>query len=327
VDVLISIDYEVSGDGTGDPRQQIIKPTDDILRLMEKLGLVATFFIEVEELQAFQKWRPRTFLAIKQQLDRIIAQGHEIALHLHPQWRNAMFSARDKTFRLSPSRSWVKGADDEGQALVDYLRSSRQMLNGWVNASRNCSTISGFRAGGYSCRNYDLMLDALIEIGFSYDASALVGSTRRGAYCEYDYTTFAGPACVGKEFCLLPVSSWQSSKLYNFSPQSLFRGGQSLSSQGRQDLRDGGVLQSLKKLIEIEARALDWTTSNQRQFRTQLHTCANDPYLSVIGHTKTAFNVRSLERKLRVLRDYSDRVDTHLDYARMSISREVLRSL
>lgn len=323
MDVLISIDYEVSGNANGDPRQQIIRPTDDLLRLMDKLGLVATFFVEVEELRAFQKWRPRTFLAIKQQLDCIVAQGHEIALHLHPQWRNAMFSARDKTFTLSPSRSWILGADDKDQALVDYIQSRRQMLNSWVNASKNCSTISGFRAGGYSCSNYDLMLDALIEIGFLYDASPLIGSTRRGTYCEYDYTNFAGPACVGREFCLLPVSSWQSSKLYNFSPQTLFRGGQSLSSQGRQDLRDGGVFKSLKKIIDMETRALDWTTSNQRHFRTKLHTSANDPYLSVIGHTKTAVNVRSLERKLRIIRDYSDRVATHLDYARMSISRDI----
>ena len=322
MDVLISVDYEVAGDGSGDPKKQIIEPTEYLLRLMSNAGLVATFFIEVEELRSFQKWQPRTFTIIKNQLERMVTQGHEIALHLHPQWRYAKFNSQTNAFLLSASRSWVLGVDEKDGALVDYLQESRQLLNSWIGDSCDSFNVQGFRAGGYSSHDYLAMLDALIEAGFSYDASPLMGARRSGAFCEYDYTEFVGPACVGRQFCLLPVSSSESSKAQNFSARTFLRGGQAISRQGRQDLGGKNPLQSLQRLFECELRPLDWTTLNHRRFSAEMQARAIEPYLSVIGHTKTAVHKRGLEKKLEAVRDYAGNVVTNAEYAKTLLSRE-----
>ena len=316
MDILISIDYEVSGDGKGDPDGQIIAPTGELLKVLSKFGLPATFFIEVEELQAFEKWQPRTFSRIRKQLDTIVSEGHEIALHLHPQWRTPSFNLKDKTFTLNPEHSWIMGVDDTGSALVEYLDSRRETLNDWLDAPKNNPCVLGFRAGGYSCQNYDSLLSALIEVGFSYDASALVGVKRSGAYAEYDYSNVGGVACVTKDFCLLPVSSWKSSKIENFSFKSLLGGRQSISKQGKQDLASSGAFAAMKKLFRAETRPLDWTTSHYHHFCRQVIARENGPYLSLIGHTKTVHDIKGIEKKLRVICDQSNSVETHTNYAR-----------
>jgi len=53
--VVISVDYEIFGNGEGDVRQHTVDPTNRMARLCEKYGAPLTVFFEVEEYLAFEK--------------------------------------------------------------------------------------------------------------------------------------------------------------------------------------------------------------------------------------------------------------------------------
>ena len=55
--VVLSVDYEIFGNGEGDVRQHVTGPTERMARLCEKYGSPLTVFFEVEEYLAFEKFR------------------------------------------------------------------------------------------------------------------------------------------------------------------------------------------------------------------------------------------------------------------------------
>src|SRR5690242_8295135 len=95
--VVVSVDYEIFGNGEGDVRQHTVDPTERMARLCEKYGAPLTVFFEVEEYLAFEKFRDALVkqlgydpaALIRAQIIDLAKRGHDIQLHLHPQWHRA----------------------------------------------------------------------------------------------------------------------------------------------------------------------------------------------------------------------------------------------
>ncbi len=57
--LLLTVDYEVFGNGSGDVRWHIVELTEWMARICEKFGMSLTVFFEVEEFLAFGRERGR----------------------------------------------------------------------------------------------------------------------------------------------------------------------------------------------------------------------------------------------------------------------------
>ena len=95
--LILSVDYEIFGNGSGDVREHIVEPTHRMAATCEKHGVPLTVYFEVEEYLAFVRERNRltTTLgydpaeAIRAQIVQLARRGHDIQLHLHPEWVGA----------------------------------------------------------------------------------------------------------------------------------------------------------------------------------------------------------------------------------------------
>src|ERR1700743_2905378 len=125
--VVLSVDYEIFGNGEGDARQHIVEPTDRMARLCEKYGAPLTVFFEVEEYLAFEKYRDalkKTLgydpaAEIRQQIIALAKAGHDIQLHIHPQWYRADY--RDGKWLLQPEKTTVDSLFATQEETTNYI--------------------------------------------------------------------------------------------------------------------------------------------------------------------------------------------------------------
>ena len=97
--LLLTVDHEIFGNGSGDVRRHITGPTERMARICEKFGMPLVVFFEVEEYLAFERERKKLVAAwgyepaaeIRAQAIDLIRRGHDLQLHLHPEWVGADF--------------------------------------------------------------------------------------------------------------------------------------------------------------------------------------------------------------------------------------------
>jgi len=95
----LSIDYEIFGNGRGNVIDHIIEPTDKILSICDKYKVPLTIMFEVNEYLKYKEhevelekdlgYSPSKLIEI--QLSEALKKGHDIQLHIHPQWLDAEY--------------------------------------------------------------------------------------------------------------------------------------------------------------------------------------------------------------------------------------------
>jgi hypothetical protein len=100
MNLILTLDYELWGDGSGNVFHQIIEPTNRILNICDENKIKITIFFEaIEYLKLKDEWEKGNSMgydknpikAIEAQLQNAALNGHDIQLHIHPQWVNAKY--------------------------------------------------------------------------------------------------------------------------------------------------------------------------------------------------------------------------------------------
>ena len=94
VECVFTIDYEIYGNGEGSLRELVYEPARQLKEIFDQAGVKFVAFVEVAELQKIDAVHSDEAIDdVKRQIRELHEQGFEIALHLHPQWSNARYSA------------------------------------------------------------------------------------------------------------------------------------------------------------------------------------------------------------------------------------------
>lgn len=112
LNIILTIDYEIFGDGAGDVIKHIIKPTSKILEICDRHKVPLTIMFEVNEYQKFLKYESELSKNLgyspaqemKKQVLDAYSKGHDIQLHIHPQWVDAEYKNL-KWIMKDPERS------------------------------------------------------------------------------------------------------------------------------------------------------------------------------------------------------------------------------
>jgi len=90
IECIFTLDYEIFGNGEGSLHEQVYKPAQELKGVFEEVAAKLVVFVEVAELQKIENSGADSAIDdVKHQLRELYQNGHEIALHLHPQWYNA----------------------------------------------------------------------------------------------------------------------------------------------------------------------------------------------------------------------------------------------
>ena len=237
--LVITVDYEIYGNGTGDVRQLMIDPAERMARICEKHGAPLTVFFEAEEYFCFSQaaCELRQSLGydparvIREQVISLVRRGHDFQLHSHPKW----FGARYNGGRWSVRREELS-ADElfETQEEVDsYIAERKDVLEEMVSSAMPGRKVRAYRAGALRAQPGQKLLSALAANDIAVDSSVVWGWRDRAGKYPLDYREAPrGRRCwrVRENVCRedasgpvweIPIYSVMRSRLHQLTPERL----------------------------------------------------------------------------------------------------------
>jgi len=197
---ILTFDYELFGSGKGDVFKHLVDPTKSILVILNELNLKATFFVEQLEIDAIielqEHFPPASkehieALAVEQQLHDIIQQGHDIQLHLHPQWYKAKYENKEWHLNFDWWRFSAlpyNTSEDGTPGKYELIKTGKESLEKRVRKTLPTYQCHSFRAGGYNVGDGKSSVDALVNNGLKLDSSVCPGFFSNSKLSKYDYT-------------------------------------------------------------------------------------------------------------------------------------------
>lgn len=191
--IIITVDYELPGNGSGDVRRNVIEPTERLLNILNARNIKMTVFFEIEEFLVLKKyaneisknWSYDPSTEMENQLKRMVLAGHEIGLHIHPQWINASFDG--SRFKLFPNNQCLYDVFKTETEMTAYLRDRMAKLESLIQIKESQHKINCFRAGGLALRPEKLTLKVIRSLGIKADSSVVAGLYRVGKAINVDY--------------------------------------------------------------------------------------------------------------------------------------------
>lgn len=198
----LTFDYELFGSGKGCVFKNLVEPTSKILDLLKQSNVKATFFIEQLEIKAIidranefpnNDVYQREAQAISEQLERMLKEGHDLQLHLHPQWFEAEYKSNSWILNFDYWRFSslpIKSDDKATPSKFNLLIQGKQYLEGLLNPISSDYQCIGFRAGGYNLGFDESTYRAFKDAGILYDSSLCPGYVTHSKLSAYNYSNY-----------------------------------------------------------------------------------------------------------------------------------------
>jgi hypothetical protein len=176
VELVLSDDWELRGDGSGNMRSIQFATLRRLCDVYEAHGLRGSFNAEVYQQLAHRRLGERhpelARLADEweQSVREAYDRGHDVQLHLHPQWSDASY--RDGRWELRGSWSLL---DYPRAALERMLGDAKAYLESVLAPVAPGYTCRAFRAGSWSIAPSDDLLSVLAGLGIVFDMSIAAG--------------------------------------------------------------------------------------------------------------------------------------------------------
>jgi hypothetical protein len=192
--ICLTEDHEVFGNGSGDPRHHIIEPAERMARICEKSGVPLTVFFEAEEYLAYAREREALMAAwgydpaaeLRAQAIDLVKRGHDLQLHLHPEWVGCRFEKGHWVLRSEcPTVDSLFGTQEEVNA---YIGERKAVIDGFYEAAGSLRRVTAYRCGAFCAQPGRKLLRALAEHGITIDSSAVKGMQRKDENVHLDFT-------------------------------------------------------------------------------------------------------------------------------------------
>ncbi len=186
--VLFTSDYEIHGNGEGDPYALMLEPTERMLRLFEQYGAKLTIMADVAEILKFREYAQERgrddyrYAEIAEQLREAVRRGHDVQLHLHSSY----FNARHEAGRWVQDWSEYNFAGLALKRLREVISIGKEFLENLLKPVDPNYRCFAFRAANWSVSPSANVVRALVENGLLIDTSVFKYGRREGLV-NFDY--------------------------------------------------------------------------------------------------------------------------------------------
>lgn len=187
--LIFTLDYEIHGNGDGDPWKLMVEPTGRLMALLEKYDRKLTIMADVAEILAFKRHFAKTgkddfhVAEIESQLQDAIKRGHDVQLHVHSSWFNAKWDGK----------SWDQCIDEYNMAALPVERIDQMVgqcvgyLHDLLRRVKPDYKVWLFRAANWSMMPTESIYQVLLKHGITADTSVYKGGIQ-GGNVSYDYS-------------------------------------------------------------------------------------------------------------------------------------------
>lgn len=241
IHLVLSLDYEIFGNGSGDVRRDMIEPTRRLLSLCDAHGAKLSIFPEVGEYWAMKQAEQAGTLhlgyspseEIEEQLREAVRRGHDVQLHLHPWWIGAAFE--ENHWRLCPQYLRITdlphglGSPGDPPSVVGVLHAGKSTLEALLQPVSPEYECLAYRAAMFWGQPSRELIAGMKEVGLWADSSVVSGLYEKAPvptdyrqapsatgcwWTSADDIGRAGPA--GEHIVEFPVCSKMKPYLCNF---------------------------------------------------------------------------------------------------------------
>ncbi|MDD5542160.1 MAG: hypothetical protein PHX83_03220 [Acidobacteriia bacterium] len=181
-------DWELRGDGSGDIEQIQFAPMRKLLKIYAKFGARVTFLPDLMQQLSFRRLEGK-HPELKRFADRwdehvreTFLRGHDVQLHLHPQWLNAEY----ENGRWCLKGDWSILTYDR-EAAYAMIAEGRQYLENLLRPLDAAYRCVAFRAGALAAAPSDHLLKSLADLGLQLDVSTVGGLFVSHGHVQLDY--------------------------------------------------------------------------------------------------------------------------------------------
>jgi hypothetical protein len=160
-------------------------------RICEKYRVPLTVFFEVEEYVAFAKYAGQLrqdlgydpAALIRDQMGSLIESGHDVQLHLHPEWHDARYEGGK--WLLHSDKKTVDSLFETQAEVCEYVAMRKGLIEEMAAQGNSSHRVRAYRAGAFSAQPGRKLLAACAADGIVIDSSVVQGlqSARQG----FDY--------------------------------------------------------------------------------------------------------------------------------------------
>lgn len=188
IHLALTHDWELRGDGSGDIEQIQFAPLRQLLDIYAKFSARTTILPDVMQQMAFRRCeskhpdlKPLADLWDEHARDAF-RQGHDIQLHLHPQWRSAEYA----NGRWQLNRDWSILTYDRDDAYA-MLAEGKQYLESLLQPFDSSYRCLAFRAGALAAAPSAHLFKSLAHLGMQLDVSIAAGVFVNDHNLQLDY--------------------------------------------------------------------------------------------------------------------------------------------
>jgi len=189
IHIALTDDWELRGNGSGDIEAIQFRAMRELVDLYDSHGVKSTFNAEVMQQLTFRnlqdlhpQLRP---LADKwdEHVRAAYSRGHDIQLHIHPQW--SRYSFENDRWRLSGDWSLL---NYKPEAAFSMLSASKQYLEKLLEPLNPNYRCVSFRSGSSAIAPSPFLLGQLAQLGLVFDMSIVQGLKVNTRNLQLDYT-------------------------------------------------------------------------------------------------------------------------------------------
>ena len=186
--LILTLDYELFGNGTGCLRNCVISPTKACLLTLTQYQAGLAVFADATEFLALKRYH-RVFgegiQEVEEQLQSAVSAGHSLQLHLHPQWMGAHYSGLGWDLDMGKWRIGDLSESDIRQCVTEGLTYLKSLLpHGKAKVQDHCKV---FRAGGWAIQPSQTVLKVLKSEGIDIDSTIAPGAYNPSKGDWYDF--------------------------------------------------------------------------------------------------------------------------------------------
>lgn len=171
-------DWELSGNGSGDIRELQFRPMRELVKIYNGHGIRGSFNAEMMQQLSFRKHEaahPELKLLADEWDENVretFRQGHDIQLHIHPQWSDAEY--KNGKWRLTADWSILSYEPADAYRMMFAGKEYLQNLLRPIDPGYRCIS---FRSGAWCIAPSPHLLNLLVKLGIVFDMS-IVGGVR-----------------------------------------------------------------------------------------------------------------------------------------------------
>ena len=186
--LYFTLDYEIHGNGDGNPIDLMVEPTYRLMDMLEQYNQRLTIMADVAEILCFKRYWQQIgrddfhVQEIEQQLCDAIRRGHDVQLHIHSSY----FKAEYKDGHFDQCIEEYNMAALSYERITEMVSQSVKYLENLLQPIQSDYKVWLFRAANWSMMPTPTLYQVLVEHGITHDTSVYKGGCQGGNVC-YDY--------------------------------------------------------------------------------------------------------------------------------------------